>query len=108
MEGGDAVLQVQWCAAPFPKQVSSGITSISIRMSLNHYQQLSYSCRHIPLVTTSFVANPPVNLSTTACQQSSSFHQVWLLATGQGEQVELAAGLSHGKYRADKARSADV
>ena len=104
MEGGDAVLQVQWCAAPFPKQVSSGITSVIIRVSLNHYPQSLYSCHPIPLVTTSCVATLP----PTCPPAELLHHQVWLLATGQGEQVELAAGLSHGKYRADKARSADV
>lgn len=54
LEGGNAVLEVQWCAAPFPSR------------------------------------------------------QVWLLGGRRGEEVRLAAGLSHDKYRAEPARPGDL
>ena len=53
LEGGDAVLEVEWCAAPFPRQV-------------------------------------------------------WLLTGGGGEELSLAAGTSHGQYRAEVARPAHL
>jgi len=53
LEGGDAVLEVEWCAAPFPRQV-------------------------------------------------------WLLEGRGGEELRLAAGLSHGKYRAAEAKPSDL